>query len=154
MATRKKSKRTTGRAKAARKTTRRARKTATRRKSAARRKPRKAAKRKTTAQVSRKRGTVRGKAMPAAQKAMPAQPVKMFDVDAAPRCRSRIPVEIDIDGRIERGAIADMSASGVRIVGPQVTLPAGKLVQIRFGAGDGSTTFGTPAMGTVASRNS
>ncbi|HTO69310.1 MAG TPA: PilZ domain-containing protein [Myxococcota bacterium] len=61
-----------------------------------------------------------------------AAPAKFIDDSAAPRCRSRIPVEIDIAGRRERGAIADMSASGARIVGVKVDLPPGTPLDIRY----------------------
>ena len=64
-----------------------------------------------------------------------AKPIKFIDTDAAPRCRSRIPVEIDVQGRRERGAIADMSASGARIVGMKLDLPPGTPLQIRYGSG-------------------
>ena len=53
---------------------------------------------------------------------------------AAPRCRSRIPVEIEAGGRRERGAIADMSASGARIVGVRLDLPPGTPIAIRYGS--------------------
>jgi hypothetical protein len=59
---------------------------------------------------------------------------KVIDLTAAPRCRSRIPVEIEVGGRRERGAIADMSASGARIVGVQLDLPPGTPVAIRYGS--------------------
>jgi hypothetical protein len=59
---------------------------------------------------------------------------KVVDTTAAPRCRSRIPVEIEAGGRRERGAIADMSASGARIVGVQLDLPPGTPVSIRYGS--------------------
>jgi hypothetical protein len=61
-----------------------------------------------------------------------AKPVQFVDDMAAPRCRSRIPVEIDIAGRRERGAIADMSASGARIVGVRTDLPPGTPLEIRY----------------------
>ena len=59
---------------------------------------------------------------------------KKIDITAAPRCRSRIPVEIEAGGRRERGAIADMSASGARIVGVRLDLPPGTPVSIRYGS--------------------
>ena len=59
---------------------------------------------------------------------------KVIDSTAAPRCRSRIPVEIEAAGRREHGAIADMSASGARIVGCQLDLPPGTPVAIRYGS--------------------
>lgn len=59
---------------------------------------------------------------------------KVIDTTAAPRCRSRIPVEIEAGGRRERGAIADMSASGARIVGVQLDLPPGTPIAIRYGS--------------------
>jgi len=61
-----------------------------------------------------------------------AKPTKKIDDSAAPRCRSRIPVEIDIAGRRERGAIADMSASGARIVGVRTDLPPGTPLEFRY----------------------
>jgi PilZ domain-containing protein len=79
------------------------------------RKARKAPKsRKVAKRTTRKRVAPRAKR---AQAAGAAQPPAFLDDSAAPRCRSRIPVEIDIAGRREHGAIADMSASGARIVG-------------------------------------
>lgn len=130
MATRKKSKR------APRKATRRARKARTSRKPASPRAARRAtkrSKRKATRRVTRKRGAARGTARIAGA-AMPAKPIKFIDTTAAPRCRSRIPVEVDIAGRRERGAIADMSASGARIVGIHVDLAPGTPLQIRYGS--------------------
>jgi hypothetical protein len=59
---------------------------------------------------------------------------KTVDMTAAPRCRSRIPVEIEAGGRRERGAIADMSASGARIVGVRLDLPPGTPISIRYGS--------------------
>ena len=59
---------------------------------------------------------------------------KVMDLTAAPRCRSRIPVEVEVGGRRQRGAIADMSASGARIVGIQLNLPPGTPVAIRYGS--------------------
>jgi hypothetical protein len=77
----------------------------------------------------------------AAKRPEPKRPVppkrkgrKVIDLTAAPRCRSRIPVEIEVGGRRERGAIADMSASGARIVGVQLDLPPGTPVAIRYGS--------------------
>jgi hypothetical protein len=61
-----------------------------------------------------------------------AKPAQHVDDAAAPRCRSRIPVEIEIAGRRERGAIADMSASGARIVGVRTDLPPGTPLEIRY----------------------
>ncbi|HXX47345.1 MAG TPA: PilZ domain-containing protein [Myxococcota bacterium] len=93
------------------------------------RKARKAPKsRKTTARATRKRVARRAKARPA----VAIDSVLHFDDTAAPRCRSRIPVEIDIAGRRERGAIADMSASGARIVGVHTDLPPGTPLEIRY----------------------
>lgn len=60
--------------------------------------------------------------------------IKPIDESSAPRCRSRIPVEIDIAGRRERGAIVDMSSSGARIVGVQMDLPPGTPLQLRYSA--------------------
>jgi hypothetical protein len=62
------------------------------------------------------------------------KPEKTVDTTAAPRCRSRIPVEIEAGGRRERGAIADMSASGARIVGVQLDLPPGTPISLRYGS--------------------
>ena len=59
---------------------------------------------------------------------------KVIDTTAAPRCRSRIPVEIEVGDRREHGAIADMSASGARIVGVRLDLPPGTPVAIRYGS--------------------
>jgi PilZ domain-containing protein len=69
---------------------------------------------------------------PEIRKRKPA--AKKIDTTAAPRCRSRIPVEIEAGGRRERGAIADMSASGARIVGVQLDLPPGTPISIRYGS--------------------
>lgn len=63
------------------------------------------------------------------------------DVDslrAAPRCRSRILVEIRVAGRIESGAIADVSPGGARIVGPRLALEPGTPVEIRYLAAKGA----------------
>jgi len=93
------------------------------------RKARKAPKaRKSTRRATRKRVARGAKAGPAAA----ADSGMRFDDTAAPRCRSRIPVEIDIAGRRERGAIADMSASGARIVGVHTDLPPGTPLEIRY----------------------
>lgn len=84
---------------------------------------------KAAARPARKR--VAPKKRPAA-----AGPATRFtDTMAAPRCRSRIPVEIEAAGRREQGAIADMSASGARIVGVRLDLPPGTPVAIRYGSG-------------------
>ena len=83
--------------------------------------------RNTARRATRKRVAPRAKARSAA-----AEPVSYFDDSAAPRCRSRIPVEIEIAGRRERGAIADMSASGARIVGVRTDLPPGTPLEIRY----------------------
>jgi len=88
------------------------------------RRPRKAAKRTTQKRVTSRRTR---RAPKPAQK-----PVQLVDDMAAPRCRSRIPVEIDLGGRRERGAIADMSASGARIVGVRTDLPPGTPLEIRY----------------------
>ncbi|MBM4337735.1 MAG: PilZ domain-containing protein [Deltaproteobacteria bacterium] len=56
---------------------------------------------------------------------------------AAPRCRSRILVEILVAGRVERGAIADVSPSGARIVGPVLSLAPGTPVEVRYLAAKG-----------------
>ncbi|MFI5317839.1 MAG: PilZ domain-containing protein [Myxococcota bacterium] len=82
----------------------------------------------------RKRAVRRRAAQPRLA-AEPAEPLKFIDVSAAPRCRSRIPVEIEIAGRRERGAIADMSASGARIVGIRLDLPPGTPLQIHYASG-------------------
>jgi hypothetical protein len=58
--------------------------------------------------------------------------VKAFDPSSAPRCRSRILVEVHVDGRVERGAIADVSASGARIVGPRLDLAPGTPLAIHY----------------------
>lgn len=85
--------------------------------------------RKTGAGTTRKRVAARAK-RGSARRA--AKPDKFIDVGAAPRCRSRIPVEIEIAGRRQRGAIADMSASGARIVGVHTDLPPGTPLEIRY----------------------
>lgn len=59
-------------------------------------------------------------------------PLKYTDDMSAPRNRSRIPVEIEIGGRRERGAIVDMSSSGARIVGVRIDLPPGTPLQIHY----------------------
>jgi len=64
-----------------------------------------------------------------------AQPMKPFDATAAPRCRSRIPIEIEVAGRRERGAIVDLSSTGARIVGIAVNLPPGTPLRIRYASG-------------------
>jgi PilZ domain-containing protein len=129
MATKKTSKRRPAKA---RKATRRSPKTTARRKVA--RKTSRKAKAKVAKRSKRPRPTLRSKArMP--QSSPPTKPFKMMDLEAAPRCRSRIPVEIDIDGRREHGAIVDMSASGARLVGVQVDLPPGTPLQIRYASG-------------------
>jgi hypothetical protein len=169
MATRRKSKRTTGRATARRKTaTRRKtsarRKAGTRRKSSARRKTTKRGKvakttrraihatrrkatttrrtvaaRKTTkrtaAATRRSRPEIRNSKRPTARRAPPA---RVFE-PAAPRCRSRIPVEVECQGRIEHAAIADMSASGARLVGPRLDFPVGTPLAIRYPTSGGVT---------------
>ena len=123
MATRKKAK---GTARKARKATRRSPKTTARRKAA-----RKTSRRTRVAKKPRRRAKHAAIPLPP-----PApKPVKIIDTDAAPRCRSRIPVEIDVHGRRERGAIADMSASGARIVGVKLDLPPGTPLQIRYASG-------------------
>jgi len=80
-----------------------------------------------------KRPEIRKATRRAAPKKGPAAK-KAFDLDAAPRCRSRIPVEVEANGRREHGAIADMSASGARIVGIKLDLPPGTPVAIRYGS--------------------
>ena len=69
-------------------------------------------------------------------KARPKQ--KVLASDAAPRCRSRIPVEVHVDGRIERAAIADLSASGARLVGAALRVARGTPLEIRYRAFAGS----------------
>jgi PilZ domain-containing protein len=104
-------------------------------KTVARRKPQRAAK-KTTARRKAARKVSRKTSRPRVPSAAPpVVPFKFMDLDAAPRCRSRIPVEVEIAGRRESGAIADMSASGARIVGVRVDLPAGTPLQIRYASG-------------------
>jgi PilZ domain-containing protein len=125
MATRKSSKR-------AAKKTRKARKAPKAHKATRRKATRKgvgSAKRATTKRAAAKRA---GKPRTTRRAAPAPKPVKFIDDSAAPRCRSRIPVEIDIAGRREHGAIADMSASGARIVGVQVDLPPGTPLEIRY----------------------
>lgn len=106
------------------------------RKLSPRRKTRKAAKRSARKRVARtarkatKRKLGNGQLVPALTPAM-----KFIDEMAAPRCRSRIPVEVDIGGRRERGAIVDMSSSGARIVGIQMDLAPGTPLQIRYSSG-------------------
>jgi hypothetical protein len=122
MAVRKKAKRP------ARKATRKSRKSRPARK-VTRRKAPKAAKRTTRKRVARKRRA------PAPAAPRPAPAILFVDDGAAPRCRSRIPVEIEVGGRLERGAIADMSASGARIVGVPLDLPPGTPLRIRYASG-------------------
>src|SRR5262245_15706866 len=87
------------------------------------------------------RKTGKAAARPARKRVAPKKrpaggPATRFtDTTAAPRCRSRIPVEIEAGGRREHGAIVDMSASGARIVGVQLDLPPGTPVGIRYGSG-------------------
>jgi hypothetical protein len=123
MAVRKKAKRPV------RKATRKSRKTRAARKVTTRREARKTVKRTSRKRVARRRSA------PQVVSAMSAEPQKFIDDSAAPRCRSRIPVEIEIAGRLERGAIADMSASGARIVGVPLDLPPGTPLQIRYASG-------------------
>ena len=114
----------------ARKATRRSPKTTARRKAARK------TSRKTRGRRPKRASRPKLRAKPAfAVAAPPAKPIKFMDMDAAPRCRSRIPVEIDVQGRREHGAIADMSASGARIVGVQLDLPPGTPLQIRYASG-------------------
>jgi hypothetical protein len=75
-----------------------------------------------------------------ARSAPPARSPKVVDSWAAPRCRSRIPVEIDIAGRCERGAIADMSSSGARIVGIRLDVAPGTPLRIRYASGTAPMT--------------
>jgi PilZ domain len=120
MAVRKKAKRP------ARKATRKSRKSRAARK-VTRRKAPKVAKRTARKRVARR--------APAASASKPAPAIQFVDDGAAPRCRSRIPVEIEVGGRLERGAIADMSASGARIVGVPLDLPPGTPLRIRYASG-------------------
>ena len=57
-----------------------------------------------------------------------------FNPAALPRCRSRIPVEVHVAGRIERAAIADLSPTGARIVGLALALEPGTPVEIHYPA--------------------
>jgi hypothetical protein len=102
-------------------------------KTTARRKAARKTSRKTRAKTTRQAARKSLPAIPLSPP--PAKPIKFLDLEAAPRCRSRIPVEIDVHGRRERGAIADMSASGARIVGVQLDLPPGTPLQIRYASG-------------------
>ena len=95
---------------------------------------------KPAARSARKRPEIR-KRKPAAKK---------IDMTAAPRCRSRIPVEIEAGGRRERGAIADMSASGARIVGVQLDLPPGTPVAIRYGSATAPILLATELVRSTA----
>jgi len=71
----------------------------------------------------------------AAAKPAPGSPrAKVFDPLAAPRCRSRIPVEVHVAGRVEHAAIADLSPTGARIVGPALALEPGTRLEIRYAA--------------------
>ncbi len=63
---------------------------------------------------------------------------KAYDPAAAPRCRSRILVEVHVAGRVERAAIADVSASGARIVGPRLDLAPGTKLEIHYEAVGGA----------------
>jgi hypothetical protein len=75
----------------------------------------------------------------AVRKAAAKKPAtKVFDSDAAPRCRSRIPVEVHVGGRIERATIADLSASGARLVGAPLEVARGTPLEIRYRAFAGS----------------
>jgi len=64
----------------------------------------------------------------------PRAKTKAFDPDAAPRCRSRIPVEVHVEGRVQRAAIADLSASGARLVGAALDVARGTPLEIRYRA--------------------
>ena len=137
MATRRKLKRAKAvkgtKGKPARRTARKAAKRTARK--TAKRAARKAAK---GASAKRVRPAIRrAHARPATAAARPplAQPVKTFDDWAAPRCRSRIPVDIQVGGRCERGAIVDMSSSGARIVGVALELAPGTPLEIRYPSG-------------------
>jgi hypothetical protein len=65
-------------------------------------------------------------------KAKPAK--KVFESDAAPRCRSRILVEVHVAGRVESAAITDLSASGARLVGAPLRVARGTPLEIRYRA--------------------
>ncbi len=64
-------------------------------------------------------------------------PAEVASTRAAPRCRSRILVDVHVAGRIERAAIADVSPSGARIVGPVLRLEPGTPVEIHYAAAKG-----------------
>lgn len=115
MAMRKKSKRSSHSKSRARKTTKRA-----------------AAKR--VARVTRKKRPARKATKRSVKRAAPVapRPAKVVDLTAAPRCRSRIPIEVEYGGRREHGAIVDFSASGARIVGVRLALEPGTLIAIRY----------------------
>jgi len=59
---------------------------------------------------------------------------KAFDDTALPRCRSRIPVEVHVAGKTHSAAIADLSPTGARIVGPALSLEPGTPVEIHYPA--------------------
>jgi hypothetical protein len=73
-----------------------------------------------------------------APRAKTAAKAKSFDSDAAPRCRSRIPVEVHVAGRVEAATIADLSASGARLVGTPLRVARGTPLEIRYRAFAGS----------------
>jgi hypothetical protein len=107
------------------------------------RKPAKRTARKRTARPVRKRGARKATARKSATRKSVAQMSvthhesldmggKVIDLTAAPRCRSRIPVEVEFAGRVERAAIVDMSSSGARLEGPRLELEPGTPLQIRY----------------------
>ncbi len=117
MAAKKKSKRSSHPKSRARKTT--ARRSAKKRTSRVTRK-KKPAKRKSVARRAKRTAPVT------------ARPSKVMDLSAAPRCRSRIPVEVEYGGRRQNGAIVDFSASGARIQGVHLDLAPGTTIAIRY----------------------
>ncbi len=127
MAVRKKSKRPS------RKATRRARPSRT---VTLRRKARKAVKRTARKRVARPALKAKAhKRLSGELAPVLARPTEFFEDLAAPRCRSRIPIEIEVAGRRERGAIVDMSSTGARIVGIAMKLPPGTPLQLRYASG-------------------
>jgi hypothetical protein len=102
----------------------RARKTTTRRSA-----------KKRVSRVTRKKKPAKRKSLarrPLRAAPVAARPAKVLDLGAAPRCRSRIPVEVEYGGRRQNGAIVDFSASGARISGVHLDLPPGTALAIRY----------------------
>jgi hypothetical protein len=103
---------------------------------------RKAAKRPVRKRSAKKRATRSARKRTARKAAAPVTPpvsgpdslgqAKIIDLSAAPRCRSRIPVEVEVAGVVERCAIVDMSSSGARLVGTKLDLPPGTPLRIRY----------------------